>query len=70
MKIMEAAMVKRIEFKNREAKERYFQDLRIAGKAFYCLEDGSYKDENGNQKHVILIVESCGRPLIKYIKAI
>ena len=54
MKITEAVLVKRIEFKSKEAKERYFQDLRIGGKSFYCLEEGHFKDENGNIKYVIL----------------
>ena len=70
MKITEAVLVKRIEFKSKEAKERYFQDLRIGGKSFYCLEEGHFKDENGNIKYVILNAESYGYPLIKNIKSV
>ena len=58
MIITEVGIVKLIEFKNRQAMQRYLDDLKIRGKGFYIISDG-YTSENGG-RFFVKTVESDG----------
>lgn len=58
MIITEVGIVKLIEFKTRQAMQRYLDDLKIRGKGFYVISDG-YTSNNGG-KYFIKVVESDG----------
>ena len=57
MKITEAGIVKRIEFPNWMARQRYLDNLRIDGKAFYIVADGCIGNYGGEITPYIVIVE-------------
>lgn len=57
MKITEAGIVKRIEFPNWIARQRYLDNLRIDGKAFYIISDGCIGSYGSEIIPFIVIVE-------------
>ena len=57
MKITEAGIIKRIEFPNKIAKQRYLENLRIDGKAYYVISEGGVGTPNGEIIPFIKIVE-------------
>ena len=71
MKVVKAGIIKRIEFPNLNAVERYLQNLRIDGKNFYIIGESETVTSNGEHKHIITIVETWrNAPLMKdvYLK--
>ena len=58
MKITEAGILKRIEFVNEQAKERYLMNLRVDGKNFKILGTDIVYEPNQKEKIVLLIIES------------
>ncbi len=57
MKVIEAGIVKRIEFPNRTARKRYLDNLRIDGKAYYVISEGAIGNSAGEIVPFITIVE-------------
>ena len=57
MKITEAGIVKRIEFPNWIARQRYLDNLRIDGKTYYIIREGGIGTPDGEIIPFIVIVE-------------
>lgn len=53
MKIVKAAVVKHMEFPNRQAMQRYLTNLRVDGKAYEII-----SDQDDGDKCVLVILES------------
>lgn len=57
MKVTEAGIIKRIEFPNKIAKQRYLENLRIDGKSYYIISEGGIGTPDGEIIPFIKIVE-------------
>lgn len=53
MKVVKAAVVKHMEFPNRQAVQRYLMNLRVDGKAYEII-----SDQDDGDKCVLVILES------------